>query len=904
MKRQIYLILFLSISLSVTCQEIKLPIIDSVINRFTKQLDVFPQEKIYVQTDKSYYMAGEKIWARFFLIDATLHNPTIASRYVYAEIINPVDSVISRVKIRPVDSMYYGYIQIPTQLPGGNYRIRAYTQFMRSLDESYIFKKNIQIAHPLSSLIKIDTRFTNISPQKLSIELKFIDLKTNKPFKPDNLHVELPNEDAKPTISKDDSIIYVSINSQQRIKLKAIYIELNKEKKIFKQYIQIPPLEKDYDVSFLPEGGYMIPDLNCQIAFKAVNSNGLSEEIKGDIYDNENNYITNFQSLHLGMGAFYFIPSKDKSYYAIVKNKDNLSKRFELPSVSNTAYSLKTEWRKQNLAISVLKSDHIKPSSSLYLIIHARGIIKYIDLWNNKNDFIFINCKDFPSGILQVLLIDQNLNILSERLTFCTNKDQAKVNFKSAKDYYNGRDEVKSFIQVTDMLDKPIESTFSLSITDDNDITPDSCNNILSSLLIDSELRGNIESPAYYFKEDNKASRALDILMLTQGWKRYNIPNILKNKYEYPKYPIEIGQYISGNVKSWVRDRPAKDGIVEIFSPNNNSYADITTIDSLGKFYFTEFEMPDSTQYIIRAKSKKGDKYVKLSIDKEIFPMVNLTSFITSNPKEEENLKDFITKAEKRYSIENGMKSVYLSEVKVETSALTRKNEYNSFFMDYTDKILKLNGEDYQDIIFISDISRYLPEIQTKLVFIKNPMTNIERNVRKFVFRNRNSISISSQIPPPYPKIIIDDFPMPDDYNIDDINIFEIASIGYIKPPKSGNLIMDAFSGAILINTKRGNGQSNKIQDLNIKTITPLGYQKPVEFYSPKYESSEQKNNLEPDLRSTIFWKPNGKTSKNGEANISFYTADSSNSTYSVVIEGITHDGKIFHSIDKITIKE
>jgi hypothetical protein len=82
----------------------------------------------------------------------------------------------------------------------------------------------------------------------------------------------------------------------------------------------------------------------------------------------------------------------------------------------------------------------------------------------------------------------------------------------------------------------------------------------------------------------------------------------------------------------------------------------------------------------------------------------------------------------------------------------------------------------------------------------------------------------------------------------------------------------------------------------------PLGYQSPIEFYSPKYNTQKAKNNPDPDLRTTIYWKPDLSTSANGETNIEFYTADNP-TDYTIVIEGITDDGKIVRHTDTITVK-
>ena len=105
---------------------------DSLVLMFHNQLTIFPQEKIYLHTDKPYYISGERIFFRAHLADASTHIPATASRYVYVELINPVDTVVTRVKIRQDEGAFHGYLLIPDDVPEGDYTMRAYTTYMRS----------------------------------------------------------------------------------------------------------------------------------------------------------------------------------------------------------------------------------------------------------------------------------------------------------------------------------------------------------------------------------------------------------------------------------------------------------------------------------------------------------------------------------------------------------------------------------------------------------------------------------------------------------------------------------------------------------------------------------------------------------------------------------------------------
>jgi len=109
-------------------------------------------------------------------------------------------------------------------------------------------------------------------------------------------------------------------------------------------------------------------------------------------------------------------------------------------------------------------------------------------------------------------------------------------------------------------------------------------------------------------------------------------------------------------------------------------------------------------------------------------------------------------------------------------------------------------------------------------------------------------------------------------------------------------------NGVISITTRRGGDTGIQTQKFNYAIHTPLGYQKPIEFYSPKYETQEAKWSAIPDFRTTIFWKPDVVIGDENKASFEFYTADFT-TTYSVVIEGITGDGRIVRQVEKIRVE-
>jgi hypothetical protein len=109
----------------------------------------------------------------------------------------------------------------------------------------------------------------------------------------------------------------------------------------------------------------------------------------------------------------------------------------------------------------------------------------------------------------------------------------------------------------------------------------------------------------------------------------------------------------------------------------------------------------------------------------------------------------------------------------------------------------------------------------------------------------------------------------------------------------SRNGLLRRTSAVIALTTWPPGSHASVDESTNTKIILPLGYQKPVEFYTPKYDTSECMNNL-PDLRSTIYWKPNMVVNNTHKASVDFYAADAVTS-YSIVIEGVAPGRKLIY---------
>lgn len=644
--------------------------------------------------------------------------------------------------------------------------------------------------------------------------------------------------------------------------------------------------QEEFDVSFFPEGGNLTEGVVCRIAFKALNRQGTSVSISGKVVDSAGASLVDVSTVFAGMGSFAFMPAEDETYYLECKSSTGQAMRFKLPTATRTLSLGVSSGSKQHL-IEVKKSPGIT-EPPLYLLVHCKGEIFYFAPWNHRLEYISILKEQLPAGVIQIVLLDNNMNPVSERLVFNKNNISEKVGFQTDKRIYGKREKVKVILNAPPSLEKAEDglSHFSIAITDDKDLSIDSLYTITSSLLLSSELKGYIESPGYYLQNDASAEYALDHLMMTHGWRRYELSEAIKGNYSLPYNGYELEKEITGSVRSVLSNKPKK-GEVLFFS--SNGIYDETQTDTEGRFRFGLY-YPDSVSYFVQAKNQKGGEWVKLVINPEQFPPLKHApvsrSLLPATSTPENDISDFIRKAQQRAQYDANMRNINLEEIVITGNRIEKRDEerlkhHINRFSDktiYSDEFKKRGIREVTDLIGISG---------------------------GIFFRPSGSIKIETGLP----LLLLNGTPLfwdPEDpiSTLADINIDDVESIDVFKGVGAAVFGTQGANGAINITLKSG---SNYTYENNTKTntvsIIPLGYQKPVEFYAPRYDTPESKYRGNPDYRTTIYWKPNLIVSDKGQASFEFYTADFP-TTYSVVIEGLMSDGKIVRQVETIEVRD
>jgi len=846
---------------------------DTIIANFSL-MERIPKEKLYLHLDKPFYGAGEKIWFKGYLVNATTHQDNSQSNFIITELINRSDSIVERKKIRRDSLGFHNAFTLPATLPAGDYYLRGYSNWMLNEDPDFFFSRNIKIGNSIDNTIvssieyqqEDDTHYTakikftsNVQAVFENTTIKYLYLENGK----------IKNKGKKKT--DENGWISISLPDLKSPAARRIEVEFDDPQYIYKRTFHLPVFTNDFDVKFFPEGGALLSIPHQNVAFKAQGADGFSKEVEGFLFNSKGDTLTNFRSEHNGMGIFTMNPVDNETYYVTVRTNDSITKRFDLPAIEPKGISIAMSHYKQEIRYEIQKTEATEWPQKLFLLAHTRGKLAILQPINPKRTFGKMNDSLFTEGITHFMLIDEQGNALSERLIFVPDHKPNQWQITADQPTYGKREKVSLQIAAKDNEGNPVEGTFSVSITDRKSIQPDSlADNILSNLLLTSDLKGYVEDPAYYFlNQDARTLRSIDYLMMTHGWRRHKMENVLRTpSLNFTNY-IEKGQTISGRIMGFFGAN-VKKGPICVLAPKYNIIA-TTETDEKGQFIVnTSFR--DSTTFLVQARTKKGFAGVDILMDPPQYPVATHKAPYLNGAAT--FMEDYLMNTRDQYYMEGGMRVYNLKEVTVtaKRERPSSKSIYTGGINTYTVEEDRLQG--YGQTAF--DAASRLPSVTIT-------------NGSEIHIRNNSEPAI----------IVIDDIVYEDASDIlKDIQVSDMSSISLLRGADAVILGPRASGGAVVITLKDPRNLPARPAQ-GIITYTPLGYSESVEFYHPTYETPEKKNAQRSDFRSTVYWNPELRLDAEGKATIEYYTPDST-APEDIIIEGVDKNGKVCRILQTI----
>ncbi|MFA9187902.1 hypothetical protein AAGV33_13995 [Flavobacterium sp. FBOR7N2.3] len=605
----------------------------------------------------------------------------------------------------------------------------------------------------------------------------------------------------------------------------------------------VVPVEKDSIIHFtsFPEGGQLVSRINSNLAFKAVNSKGLPLAVSGTLFEN-NTPLVDFKSSHAGMGLLTFTPDNNKKYHILLSEpaSDTI---YAIASVASSGKVLRLlSNTKETLTFKVTQSDGLK-EERVYLRLQIRGIVYSIATGVLQKELtIKIPLKEVPQGIAEVTLFNENALPIAERLVYVNQEQKLTIQTELDKSSYTTREKAKLKIKVTDQNGQPIIAHLGLSIYDGIYQNKQDVKNIQIHYLLSTQLKGNIYNPVYYFNEQNKnRNQALDLLMLTQGWRSY-VWNETNLKDLGTAFKPIILEEIKGKVRLQNPDKKATTVIGEkgmtVFSADESKGSDFMLTDTTGVFTI----IPNDLK-----KGEGGYTYIKL--------------MTAPKPKYTMAIKDFSFET---INNERSTKTLLYPLAEIEK----RNTQVVSPFIgrESINKLKEVTITSKKKGIVFRD--KYIGKLDS-LYKAQNPTADF------VCYENILNCKLHRECPGEHKRPIEGE-----KYNI----CSDIKWLNGSGP--CGGAFMPGQCNEITYHYPKLT-ETQLLEMFNIAMIE--GYYGKKVFYEAVYDEVTITDST-PDYRNTLFWKPDIITDTNGEANIEFYCSDI-NSLFLGNIEGVSGEG-------------
>lgn len=651
--------------------------------------------------------------------------------------------------------------------------------------------------------------------------------------------------------------------------------------------LQAPVKTREYGLQFFPEGGVMVNGITSFVALKATDKNGDPIHVQGVIKNDQGAFINRFRSLHDGMGKFAFIPEAGVTYFAEWLAPDSSLQQTPLPVSVTDGITMQVSTSGDTRYMQVQRSETLAPhlrKLTMLLAVNQQVVLRgTVNLENETATQVKIPVKGLPSGPATITLMNGMGDPVCERLIFINNYE-----YRSAAtirlDTIGLSKRAKNVFEIE--LPDTIPANLSLAITN-HDLPDDSSNNIISSLLLSSEVKGKIHNPAFYFREQqDSAKHYLDLVMLTNGWRKFVWKKVMDSTSWVTRYPMDT-TYLSltGKIDGFSENRLAKAETLNLIlrGKDSSSLMRFTPIGKSGSIYEPNVIFFDTVKLYyqlnkISVLPGRGKVTINTNlIDTAYYKSIQPTTAFRYDTAEIRMMREI---ALQQIQLQKLREGTTLEEVVVKTRAKSRLEELDDTYANGMFRnVDALSFDMINDPRALSSFSVFdylqgrVPGMQVIGALTSNPNI-IWRNGTVGFFLNEMPIE------PQFAATI----PMTD-----------VAYLKVFRPPFIGSLV-NAGGGAIAIYTKKGADLTNSIKGLD--NLSLVGYAPIREFYQPDY-AVDQQNFSKTDTRRTLYWNPNLITrGTDTKIRVVFYNNDIS-SKLKIVLEGVNNNGQ-FISVRKL----
>ena len=863
MKKYTLIIAWLLVSIaSVSAQNSPFQSLLSYLQNTYQFSQICQQEKVYLHFDNTAYFQGDIIWFSAYVVNASTQSPA-PSKVLYVELLSPNGVVLKQLKLKVENGRASGSIPL--------------------VDVS------TEEARALRGVMALPSGFYEVRAYTRTM-LNFDDAGVFSRVFPVYETPKKEGDYSNPTMQRWDN----------------------------PYDMQRPEAEKtkSLSITFYPEGGNLVMGVANRIAFKAIGANGQGVEVNGSI-DQDEQEPTILTTLHDGMGYFTFTPTKKRHSAEFTFEGKKYS--FRLPEPINEGYALYVDNLRAGQLRGQLKGYAGCPDELLGVMLINKGMVCYFDTLSIQGGVALIDIpkEKLPTGVHQLTLFNAKGQVFAQRQLFVNNGIEAgAIHISTTVSNYEPFAPVVLGVQTTAPDGNPMPATISLAVRDQQDLGTAYNDNLLTNLLLSSELKGYIHKPEYYFESNDAThTRALDLLMMTQGWTRYNWKQMSRVEPFYIKHYVEDGLVIDGCVLGRMKDTPIEGATVKmtLYSPDRSQKQESTvTTDKDGCFGFAVEEFYDKWDMFLSVTRNDKEIDCRIRLDRASRPAVKAyTATDTHLPQHIATLDTALYAVEKDPFLQEVPDSIFLLDnvdvhgrkkyIDFLTFKAYNAEEDTEFHLDqgkYTYMVRDYLAEKGYNI----DYSRYdgvIPEgLSTRDEVMAWTLEQCPINNRRVLWylHNEDSKWMKASYTPGFDidmedvkSIIVYDSPFEFAYHPIVREALAPDIIDSLNQPKTLNDVTFTRGLYIIDITMYPKGL-RRSQVKGQRQTTFRGYTSGTEFYAPEYPDGPIKGDV--DYRRTLYWNPALTTDDNGQAEVLFYNNGYSKQ-FHISAEGITPQGII-----------
>jgi hypothetical protein len=638
----------------------------------------------------------------------------------------------------------------------------------------------------------------------------------------------------------------------------------------------------DFSVQFFPEGGDLLNNVNSIVAFKAIDQSGYPVAVSGNVQNSKGKTLATLQTIHDGMGSFELTPDEGENYHAIVKTANGKEKTIVLPAAKSSGAGLKVyNWGSRIFYQTSLPNMTDTSYDHMLIVGQMQQQLVYKAILHVSDGRIsgFIPTGGLPSGILQITLFSMNGTPLSERLAFVSKEDHLKINL--VNESINTDERAKNSVEIE--IPDTLRTSISVAVTDADQVLKDPDeNNIISGLLLTSDLKGFIYNPAWYFRDTTKATLdALDLVMMTNGWRRFSWEKIINNDLPQIRFPYEQGILIKGTAFSGGGRVPLSNGKVDMILKHPlDSTTNFTSVntDDKGEFSLANVQFMDTLNIYYKGSDKNKSPNVIVKYNSHFFdntaPVQSPYPYRVPAALDKNLLVKFLNTASENNKVNRAItnRTILLKEVNIKEKKITPQETIEKRYV---------SGMFTSDNGYTFDLTKETPTSFNVFQYLQSKVAGLQ------ITGDYSNPTLSWR--GGTPTLYMNEMPT-DKEMISTLNINDIALIKVFRPPFMGGFGGGA-GGAIAIYTKKGGDNTSDESVRGFELYKKGGYTLTKEFYSPDYSVRNDLHALA-DKRLTLYWNPRVQIdSASHKAKITFYNNDFT-SHFRVVVEGFSEDGR------------